>query len=158
MKKTLIKKSSKVLTVKKSSKKRKRKNPDLEIIRKQLEKLITIPGETEYKKIVLMSDPYLFGILEYNLVWQNWPKSAPPEWGGVANGNWVEDKENFTLTVKYETVRSLQPIYSRPSPGIRETFEKYKFNINDVIKVDGRKIYLNKNPELVTTYNAGKRR
>lgn len=135
---------------------KRRKNPDQIEIRKQLEKFITLPGVHDYKKVVLMSDPYLFGKLEHVWVWEgNSPE--PLQLGLIADGRWRLDKENLILVVRHQMVGDLAAVYSRSLPGIRETIEKYKFNINDIVRIDGRKIYLNKNPELVEKSNSGRR-
>lgn len=154
----------------------KRKNPDQDIIRKQLEKFITLPGETEYKKVVLMSDPYLFGKLEPAYLWED-ESTKPFEWGKPVV-RWSAprlDKENLILVVRHQIVSDLDVVYSRSQlddtspevgshgiysksqPGVRETWDKYKFNINDIIRIDGRKIYLNKKPKLIEHANSGRR-
>lgn len=123
-------------------KNRLKRNPDQEIVKQQLDNLLLHTDVGNLKKVVIMSDPYLFGTLNKFLKSDNIP-----------------NEYIYILTVKYETVRSTnKPIFSRSEPGIRETFELYEFDINDVIKIDGRKIYLTKHPKLFDKYTAGKRR
>lgn len=88
---------------------KRKKNPDLETIKSQIAKL-------NNKKVAVISENNIYGILQYNDKW----------------------KTNIEIRIN--------------DPYFEQDYILYGFNYSDIIKIDGRRIFINKNPEFISEY------
>lgn len=96
---------------------KRKKNPDLETIKSQIAKL-------DNKKVAVISDNNIYGILDY--------KDAKNHTEGVPEAEWFTDIE----------IRINDPYFE-------QDYVTYGFNYSDIVRIDGRRIFINKNPEFI---------